>query len=52
MKERDRVMEEAWRREGSGRRGMVANLVLEAQAQHVSGGSRGRCETLDGVNVS
>jgi hypothetical protein len=33
MKARDRVTQEAWMREGSVRRGKVANLVLGAQAQ-------------------
>ena len=52
MRERDRVTEEAWTREGSGRRGTVANLVLEAQAQHIFEESRGHYETLDAIHVS
>jgi hypothetical protein len=45
-------MEEAWTREGSARRGTVANLVLEGQAQHASEESRGHCETLEAISVS
>jgi hypothetical protein len=46
MKERDRVMEEAWTQEGSERREKVASLVLEAQAQRVFEESQGHYEIL------
>jgi hypothetical protein len=46
MKGRDRVTQEVWMREGSVRRGKVANLVLEAQAQRVFGETQKRCGIL------
>ncbi len=50
--ERDRVMEEALTTEGSVRRGKVANLVHEVQAQCFSVEIRGRYEFLSSVHVS
>lgn len=50
--ERDRVMQEALTVEGSARRGMVASLVLEVQAQRISAEIRGHYEFLSSMHVS